>query len=278
MRPDPRSTGSPTTSSSASRRSIPIAATLEGIAGYDDRITDYSPDATEERVEHARGTLRALDHAPVVDELDRIAADVMRRDLETTIELYDAGEHLRELNVIASPAQGIRMVFDMMPTDTEDDWGVVAARMALVPQALSSYEEALAEGARQGLVAARRQAVECMRQAETWAGAGGNPPFFASLVDRFDECDLDRPVLRDTLVEGARAGHRRLRVVRPIPRPGVRAARRRARRRRRGAVRPPGPRVQRDGDRAPRDVRVGLGPAAHHRARDGRRGRAHPPR
>ncbi len=182
----------------------PVAATLEGIAGYDDRITDYSPDATEERVEHARGTLRALDHAPVVDELDRIAADVMRRDLETTIELYDAGEHLRELNVIASPAQGIRMVFDMMPTDTEDDWGVVAARMALVPQALSSYEDALAEGARQGLVAARRQAVECMRQAETWAGAGGNPPFFASLVDRFDECGLDRPVLRDTLVEGAR--------------------------------------------------------------------------
>src|SRR5215213_2194562 len=38
----------------------PIAATMEGIGGHDSAMTDYSPDAAEERAEHARATLRAL--------------------------------------------------------------------------------------------------------------------------------------------------------------------------------------------------------------------------
>jgi uncharacterized protein (DUF885 family) len=185
----------------------PVFATLEGISGYDHQMTDYSPDAVEERVEHARATQRALAAAAVRDERDRVAADVLRADLETTVELYDAGEHLRDLNVIASPVQGIRMVFDMMPTETESDWDVIAARLALVPQALSSYQAALAEGVRQGLVAARRQAVECTRQAETWAGLDSTPAFFLTLVDQFDASGVEQPALRSKLVAVAeRAG------------------------------------------------------------------------
>ena len=38
----------------------PIAATMEGIAGHDTEMTDYSPDAAEERAELDRATLRAL--------------------------------------------------------------------------------------------------------------------------------------------------------------------------------------------------------------------------
>jgi uncharacterized protein (DUF885 family) len=133
---------------------------------------------------------------------DRIAADVLREALETSIELYEAGEHLRELNVIASPVQAVRMCFDMMPTETEEDWEVIAGRMGLVPEGLSSYQASLTEGVRQGLVAARRQAVECMRQAETWSGVEGETrPFFATFVDRFDESGIDNPALRDTLAE-----------------------------------------------------------------------------
>jgi len=180
----------------------PVAATLEGLAGHDDEMTDFSPDGAEERNEHDRATLRALAAAPREGERDRVAADVLREALETSVELYDSGEHLRDLNVIASPVQAVRMVFDMMPTETEADWEVVAGRMGLVPEGLSSYEDSLAEGVRQGLVAARRQAVECMRQAETWSGLDGEArPFFATFVDRFDESGIDNPALRDTLVE-----------------------------------------------------------------------------
>ena len=180
----------------------PVAATLEGLAGHDDEMTDFSPDGFEERDEHDRATLRALTAAPQEGERDRIAADVLREALETSIELYDAGEHLRELNVIASPVQAVRMVFDMMPTATEADWEVIAGRMGLVPEGLASYQASLTEGVRQGLVAARRQAVECMRQAETWSGVDGTTrPFFATFVDQFDESGIDNPALRDTLVE-----------------------------------------------------------------------------
>ena len=183
----------------------PVAATLEGLAGHDDEMTDFSPDGYEERYEHARTTLRALARAAITDDRDRIAADVLREDLETTIELYDAGEHLRTLNIIASPVQYVRMCFDMMPTESEDDWDVVAARLGLVRAGLSSFQASLTEGVHQGLVAARRQAVECMRQAETWAGVDGQTrPVFLALVDRFDESGIENQALRDTLDDRAR--------------------------------------------------------------------------
>ena len=38
----------------------PVSATLEGLAGHDDEMTDFSPGGYEERNEHSRATLRAL--------------------------------------------------------------------------------------------------------------------------------------------------------------------------------------------------------------------------
>src|SRR5918995_205163 len=183
----------------------PVSATLEGLAGHDHEMTDFSPDGFEERNEHDRATLRTLTSAAPEGDKDRIAGDVLREALETNVELYDAGEHLRDLNVIASPVQAVRMCFDMMPIATEDDWDAIAARLALVPDGLASYQTSRTEGVRQGLVAARRQAVECIRQAETWSGGeNGSLPFFLALVDRYDEGAIDNQVLRDTLVDRAR--------------------------------------------------------------------------
>ena len=99
----------------------PVAATLEGLTGHDDEMTDFSPDGYEERNEHDIATLKALERAAVENDRDRIAGNVLREALETSVELYDAGEHLRALNIIASPVQYVRMVFDMMPTETEAD-------------------------------------------------------------------------------------------------------------------------------------------------------------
>jgi uncharacterized protein (DUF885 family) len=182
----------------------PVAATLEGLTGHDHEMTDFSPDGYEERNEHDVATLRALERAAVESDRDRVAGNVLREALETSVELYDAGEHLRALNIIASPVQYVRMVFDMMPTETETDWDVIAARLGLVSQGLSTYEASLSEGVRQGLVAARRQAVKCMRQAETWGGLDPDTrPFFFTLLDRFDESAIDNRVLRGALEDHA---------------------------------------------------------------------------
>src|SRR5262245_59334472 len=94
----------------------PVAATMEGIAGHDGEMTDYSPDAAEERAEHDRATLRALaairPGTDAAGERDRVAIEMMRDRLEISVALYELGEHLRDLNVLGSPVQGIRQSFD----------------------------------------------------------------------------------------------------------------------------------------------------------------------
>jgi uncharacterized protein (DUF885 family) len=116
----------------------PLAATGEGITGHDHEMTDYSPDGAAERAELDRATLRALDEVEVTTDADRIAAEVMRERLELALTEYGAGERLRDLRVLGSPVQTVRMVFDLMPRATADDWNVIAERMALVPQGLAS--------------------------------------------------------------------------------------------------------------------------------------------
>ena len=180
----------------------PLGATAEGITGHDHEMTDYSPDGLEERAEHDRATLRALQATPITSDADRIATGVLRERLELALEEHDAGERLRDVRILGSPIQGVRMAFDLMPRDTVEQWQTIAERMALVPQGLASIEDALTEGAREGIVAARRQAVACAKQADTWGGVDPEtPPFFATLVAEFDERGFDDLALRRRLEE-----------------------------------------------------------------------------
>ena len=182
----------------------PLAATGEGITGHDHEMTDYSPDGIDERAEHDRATLRALDATPVVGDADRIAADVLRERLQLAIEEHDAGERLRDLRVLGSPVQYVRMAFDLMPRDTSEAWQTIAERMALVPQGLASLEAAFTEGVQQGVVAAARQAQGCAKQADTWGGVDpATPPFFVGLIDEFDASGIDDPALRRRLEDAA---------------------------------------------------------------------------
>jgi uncharacterized protein (DUF885 family) len=183
----------------------PVGATIEGIAEHDTEMTDYSPDASEERMELDRTALRELAAVTPASEQERVAAEMMSDRLSINVALYELGEHLRDLNVLGSPVQGIRMVFDQMPTDTEHDWETIAARVGLVREGLSGLQAAYDEGVAQGLVAARRQVVGCVQQAEIWAGTGDSKttPFFQNLVERFDASGIDSPGLRATLVEKA---------------------------------------------------------------------------
>ena len=178
----------------------PLGATADGITGHDHEMTDFSPDGAAERAEHDRATLRALAAADLTTDADRVAAEVMRERLELALVEYDGGERLRDLRVLGSPVQTVRMSFDLMARETADDWQTVAERMALVPQGLSSIEAALAEGVAQGIVAARRQAVACTRQADTWGGVDGSSrAFFLTLLDEYDRSGLGDRAFRDRL-------------------------------------------------------------------------------
>ena len=143
----------------------PCAATEMGILGHDDDITDYSPDGVAARVDAARSALRELDGTAAADEVDHVTIAAMRERLGLLIELHDARLDVGDLNVIASPLQSMRDVFDLMATDTDDDWALIGRRMSKVPDRVAGYVEALRARVAAGRVPAARQVARGTQQA-----------------------------------------------------------------------------------------------------------------
>ncbi|MFV8175677.1 hypothetical protein B7435_00790 [Mycolicibacterium peregrinum] len=143
----------------------PCAATELGITGHDDEVTDYSPQGVAARAEAARATLRELDGLKPADDVDVVTVAALRERLGAAIDVHDAGLDLGELNVIASPLQTMRDVFDLMATDTEDDWALIAARLAKVPERAAGYADALRAAARSSHGPALRQVTRGVTQA-----------------------------------------------------------------------------------------------------------------
>ncbi len=193
----------------------PFAATSIGIAGHDHESTDYSPAGHAARVDAARSTLQALDGLAQRDEVDDITLAAMRERLGLYAEHDAAGETLRDLNNIASPVQGMRDVFDLMPTGTVEDWENIATRLNALPRTVDGYVESLRAAASAGNVAAVRQVVEAARQAAELADPEAS--FFTSFVsgkeaaaalDDSSSCSLVRAELERgaTAARGAYAG------------------------------------------------------------------------
>jgi uncharacterized protein (DUF885 family) len=147
----------------------PCAATELGIVGsdsnYDEDLTDYSPAGVEARAEAARVTLRALGGAVPTDDVDRVTVAAMRERLGIAVELHDAGLDLGELNVIASPLQTLRDVFDLMATDTDDDWSAISRRLARVPDRVHGYLAGLRAAVLSGHAPPQRQVQRGITQA-----------------------------------------------------------------------------------------------------------------
>lgn len=186
----------------------PITATSIGVPGHEDRLTDYSPAGHAGRIALTRRTLAALDAAEPVDDVDRVTVAAMRERLGLVLELEDAGQLEASLNVIASPLQDLRAVFDLMPTGTDQDWEVLARRLRAVPEAVDRYVQALRAGVTDGRVAARRQVLAGAAQCEEFSGDGG---FFADLAaqrqrdDGTGPGDSTGPAAAGELREAARA-------------------------------------------------------------------------
>ena len=135
----------------------PCGATESGIAGYDDQITDYSPDGVVARAEAARTALRELDATAPADAADAVTVAAMRERLGVLLDLHEAGLDMGELNVIACPLQTMRDVFDLMPTDTEEDWATISRRLAQIPQRAAGYADGLRAAVSAGRAPAARQ-------------------------------------------------------------------------------------------------------------------------
>lgn len=143
----------------------PLFATEVGIAEHDHLLTDFSAAAQAGRRAAAADTLAALGVAPIADHVDAVTVATMRATLTREIALADAGESTGVCNVIASPLQAIRDIFDLMATDTEEQREVFVERVAGIPACLESVVDGLEHRRRFGPPLARRQVERVAEQA-----------------------------------------------------------------------------------------------------------------
>jgi uncharacterized protein (DUF885 family) len=164
----------------------PLLAIMLGVESAARGLRDLSPAGYQAGDELARSTLAELGRLtsqPLASDVERRCARLLRERLETELAVSATGEHLRSVSNILSPVQGVRLMFTMMPADTEADWSAIAKRMALVPQALAGYTAALSEGTARGLLAPSRQVAAFTAQLRQWAAAGDGRGWFAQFCD-----------------------------------------------------------------------------------------------
>lgn len=174
-----------------------------GRPGREGEYADYSPAGAEAAAAAARSTLAEITAASPADEVDRVTKMDLSRELQLQLDKHEAGFEQRDLNVIASPAQSLRDIFDLMPTDTEDDWAHVATRMHNLPAAMDGYIATLRSGIADGHVPAIRQVREIVTQANKQVERTG---FFFTLAAGARSGDTDLPdSLKKDLASGAEA-------------------------------------------------------------------------
>ncbi|MGP4032487.1 DUF885 domain-containing protein [Pseudarthrobacter sp. 1C304] len=168
----------------------PSFATELGLPGHETEYQDFSPAGHEEFAAAAREALAALDGLAPADDVDAVTLDAMRERLGLQLELHESGWDLGDLNNIASPAQEIRAIFDLMPTDTAGQWDHIAGRAHNVPAALDGYIESLRAAKEDGKVAAARQVKIVIEQTTKHAAEDG---FFARLAQEAKTADGPLP-------------------------------------------------------------------------------------
>ena len=161
----------------------PAAATYMGIAGHDHEMTDFSPAGHDARAQNDQRTLTQLNALDTSASSDRLAAGVLREALEISGAEYEANEHLASIRVIAGDVDAARSIFDLMPTDTAEQWAVIAERMSKVPQAFAGMRESWKLGLDRGVKAQRRQVLASSEQLATWAGRNDAPAFFEQFAE-----------------------------------------------------------------------------------------------
>lgn len=157
----------------------PTIATYIGVPGRLGEYGDYSPSGHAAFATARADVARRLAAVEPVDDVDRVTKADLAAELALAKESDEAKLFLRDLNVLASPAQEIREIFDLMPTETVEDWSNVSSRLSKLPTAVDQYIETLRHGIAEGVVPARRQVRAVIEQTTRHASPAGFFPTFA---------------------------------------------------------------------------------------------------
>lgn len=177
----------------------PEEATALGHPGRETEYSDYSPAGTAEDDQLNQRLLADLERLEPADEVDRVTAAALRERIGLERRLHATGR--TELNNLASPAQEIRGILDLMPTETEQDWAHIAGRLANLPDALAGYAASLRASRDEGHVPARRQVDVVIEQSQAHSEPGG---FFPGLLERAEAAGVVPSSLMAQLEAAAR--------------------------------------------------------------------------
>ena len=182
---------------------VPEERVYLGRPGKEGEYSDYSPAGAEAVVAVEKAALARIEAAQPTDDVDLVTKLDLTRSLQLSIAKHEAGFDQRNLNVIASPAQELREIFDLMPTATETDWSHIAERMHNLPAAMSGYIESLRSGIAAKNVPAIRQITENIAQAEKIAAGDGF--FFTFAAEAGDVSESLAKELQQGAAEAAAA-------------------------------------------------------------------------
>ncbi|WP_353950884.1 DUF885 domain-containing protein [Knoellia sp. S7-12] len=177
----------------------PIEATYLGVDVRQDELDDFSPEGYRARADLARSTLSKLATAEPVDDIDRVTVAAMRERLQLDVDFHEAGLDQCDLNVIASPMQSVRDVFDLMPTDTAEQWMTITHRLGALPTALDQWRGSLLASvdADPAHISARRQVEACMKQCDDLVGDDGFFAIFATSAHTAGDTPLPQALQTD---------------------------------------------------------------------------------
>ncbi|MFB6839176.1 DUF885 domain-containing protein [Streptomyces sp. NPDC056361] len=152
----------------------PITGTYLGVPESAGLLPDFSPAGQRAVADLARRTLARLDEAERVpgadDDAERRCARLLRERLTAELAVHEADEGLCAVSNMRSPAHSVRIVFTVMPTETEQDWTAVATRLRAVPAALEGYRSALELGLERKLFGGPRPTATFIDQLTEWSG------------------------------------------------------------------------------------------------------------
>nr|WP_281365519.1 DUF885 domain-containing protein [Nocardioides panzhihuensis] len=161
-----------------------MTATYIGVADHDADLPDLSPDGMQAVEELNRAAYAEVAAIEPVDEREQVAKEAFLERTGLDIEFADAQLDRKFVSVISSGIHNLREVFDLMPTDTEDDWAAIGARLAGMPEAVAGYTATLREEASAGRVSAKAQYAKVTDQILGWTGQKGAGAFFTGLVSQ----------------------------------------------------------------------------------------------
>ena len=157
----------------------PMMLTSLGSSKRQDEYDDLSPAGLAAHADLVAGTLEDLAAIEADDLVDAVTIAAMQERLGLALEAHEAHADLADVNNLASALLDLREVYDLMPTETPQQWATIARRLQAIPGAAAGWFESQLAGVEAGVRPALRQVKALAEICHRYAGPDG---FFAQLA------------------------------------------------------------------------------------------------